>query len=127
MSISYEYNSNHGYIHTKVTNTVTVKEVLSYIDSVLEDNRINKPFYELVDFSETDNFDFGYYQSEQISNKLAQLTKHKKLQGTCFVATKDIAKGMSNIFRVKNENKGIDMQIFNNINDALVYIKNTRE
>jgi len=125
MSINYEYHVNNGYIHTKVTDVITLKEVLSYFDTIIEDARIDKPFYELVDFSEINNFDFGYYQTDQLYNKLAQLKEHKNLLGQCFVASKDLAKGMSNIFSVVGESKGMNIKIFNNMNDALDYIKNT--
>lgn len=125
MSISYEYYENNGFILTKVTDVITLQEVLSYVDSILEDNRIEKPFYELVDFSGVERFDFGYYQSDQLYNKVVLLKKYKKHLGTCFVASKDLAKGMSNVFKVTGENKGMNIQIFNNMNDALEYIKKT--
>ena len=51
MSISYDYYPQDGYIHTKVTKLITLPEVLSYVDEILDDNRIDKPFYELVDLA----------------------------------------------------------------------------
>lgn len=107
-----------------MTNIITLQEVLSYVDDILEDNEIDKPFYELVDFEDIDDFDFGYYQSDQLYNKLMLLKKHKKHLGTCFVAAKDIAKGMSNIFKVTGEDKGMNIQVFDNMDDALKYIEN---
>lgn len=124
MSIRYEYHANNGYIHTKVTNTITLQEVLSYVDTILEDTRIDKPFYELVDFSETKSFDFGYYQSDQLYNKLVLLKKHKKHLGTCFITSIELTKGMSNIFKVVGEDKGMNIQTFSNMDEALEYIKN---
>ena len=124
MSISYEYNPDSGYVLARVTKLITLQEVISYVDSILEDNKINKPFYELVDFADIDDFDFGYYQSDQLYNKLILLKEHKQHLGTCFVASKDIAKGMSNIFKVAGEQRGMNIQIFNKMDDALKYIKN---
>ncbi len=125
MSISYEYHANNGYIHTKVTDKITLQEVLSYVDTILEDTRIDKPFYEIVDFSETKKFDFGYFQSDQLYDKLVLLKKHKKYLGTCFIPFADLTKGMSNIFKVVGEDKGINIQTFSNLDEALEYIKNT--
>ncbi len=125
MSISYEYHANNGYIHTKVTDKITLQEVLSYVDTILEDTRIDKPFYELVDFSETKNFDFGYFQSDQLYNKLVLLKKHKKHLGTCFVPFTELTKGKSNIFKVVGVDKGMNIQIFSNMDEALEYIENT--
>ncbi len=125
MSINYEYYPNNRYIHAKVTDVITLQEVLSYIDLILEDTRIDKPFYEVVDFSETKNFDFGYFQSDQLYNKLVLLKKHKKLLGTCFITFTELTKGKSNIFKVVGEDKGMNIQIFSNMDDALEYIKNT--
>lgn len=124
MSISYEYHANNGYIHTKVSDVITLQEVLSYVDTIIEDTRIDKPFYELVDFYGIKSFDFGYYQSDQLYNKLILLKTKKKHLGTCFVASKDLDKGMTNIFRVTGENKGMNIQVFDNMDDALEYIKN---
>ncbi len=125
MSISYEYYPDNRYIHAKVTDVITLQEVLSYVDLILEDTRIDKPFYEIVDFSETKNFDFGYFQSDQLYDKLVLLKKHKKHLGTCFIPMTDLTKGMSNIFKVVGEDKGMDIQIFSNMDEALEYIKNS--
>ena len=125
MSISYEYYPNNRYIHTKVTDVITLQEVLSYVDSILEDSRIDEPFFELVDFAEIDKFDFAYYQSDQLYNKLVLLKKYKEHLGTCFVASKNLAKGMSNMFKVIGEDKGMNIQIFDRMDDALNYINKT--
>jgi len=124
MSISYEYKKDDQYILTKVTKTITLPEVLSYVDSILADNRIKNPFYEIVDFADIDSFDFGYYQSDELYDKLVLLKKQKNHLGTCFIVTNDIARGMSNIFKVIGEDKGMNINIFNSMDEALQHIKN---
>ena len=124
MSISYEYYPNKGYILTRVTDVITLQEVLSYVDLILLDTRIDKPFYELVDFSETKNFDFGYYESDQLFDKLVLLKEQKKHLGTIFVPFKELTKGMSNIFQVVGKDKGMNIQVFSSMDEALDYIKN---
>jgi len=123
MSIGYEYCPTEGYILSKVTKVLSLFEVLAYMDSIIDDDRINQPFYELVDFSEIDKFDFGYYQSDQIYGKLKLLQTHKKYLGTCFVASHDLAKAMSNVFKVQGETNGMNMEVFNSVDDAAEYIK----
>lgn len=123
MNINYDYYPDKGYIHTKVVDVITLAEVLSYVDEILADTRIDKPFYELVDFSEIKDFDFGYYQSDQLYNKLVLLKQQKQHMGTCFVASNDLTKGMSNIFKVVGQDKGMNIQIFANMDDALAYIE----
>jgi len=123
MSISYEYYKDGGYILTKVTNIITLPEVLTYVDTILEDNRINNPFYEIVDFAEVENFEFGYYQSDSLYNKLVLLKERKNHLGTFFIASKNIAIGMSNIFRVIGEDKGMNIQTVNDMNEALQIIE----
>jgi len=124
MSISYDYYKEGGYILVKVTDKITLPEVLSFIDSVLKNDKINEPFYEVVDFSKIKSFDFGYSESDLLYDKLKLLVKYKNHLGTCFIASKDIAKGMSNIFRVIGEDKGMNIQIFKAMDEALQYIKN---
>jgi len=75
MSISYTYNKDAQYIHTKVTETITLPEVLDYVDTILENNDIASPFYEIVDFENIESFDFGYYQADTLYNKLVLLKK----------------------------------------------------
>jgi len=134
MSISYKYFSDGGYILTTVSDIISLPEVLSYIDTILEyidtileDSRINTPFYEIVDFAEVETFDFGYYQSGTLYDKLVLLKERKNHLGTIFIASKDLTIGMSNIFRITGEDKGMNIQIVNNFDEALqlIKIKNT--
>lgn len=124
MSISYQYHKELRYILTKVTKVITLAEVLSYVDSILEDESINAPFYEVVDFVGIKSFDFGYHESHQLYEKLILLKKHKKHMGTCFIASKDLVKGMTNIFKVLGEEKGMNIKTFENMGEVLEYIKN---
>jgi len=123
MGISYSYYKEEGYILVKVTDRITLPEVLSFFESVLTDNNIKDPFYELVDFTEVESFDFGYSESNQMLDRKISLVKHKNHLGTCFIASKNIAKGMSNIFKVVGEDKGMNIQVFRTFDEAIQYIK----
>ena len=122
MSIKYIYHKSANYILTKVTDIASVKQVETYIDSIINDQEILQPFYEIVDFTEIKNYDFGYYQSESIINLLIKLKNKKPYLGTCLVADTDLSKGMSNIFRVIGEDKEIDIKVFNSLTDSINYI-----
>lgn len=123
MTISYKYFKDKDYVLTTVSDQVTLDEALSHFDSLLSDININNPFYEIVNFSDVQNYDFGYYQSEQLMDKIIQLKNKKSYLGSCLVANKDIAKGMSNIFMVVGNQKSIDIQVFDTVEDSLAYIK----
>lgn len=122
MSINYQYNDSAGYVLTKVTSIVSLEKVAEYIETLVADSTINKPFYEIVDFSNISNFDFGYYESDILMDLIIKLSNDKQYIGSLLVANKDITKGMSNIFKVIGEDKGIEIKIFNTVNDAINYV-----
>ena len=122
MTINYTYNKPDNYILTRVTNTASVEQVKQYIKSIISDPKITQPFYEVVDFTEIKNYDFGYFQSEAIIALLIKLKNSKPYLGSCLVVSNDVSKGMSNIFRVIGEEKKIDIRIFNSITESVDYI-----
>jgi len=123
MSISYTYNKNAHFVHTEVTDVITLPEVLAYVDKLLVDDNISSPFYEIVDFKNIQSFDFGYYQADELYNKLALLTEAKQHMGTCFIAHNEITAGMANIFSIVGKDKNMNIQIFKTLDQALKYVE----
>lgn len=122
MSIQYQYNKSGNYVLTSVTGIVTVDQVAEYVDAILSDERIKTPFYEIVDFAEVENFDFGYYQSDDLIDLIVKLKNEKQYLGSCLVANKDVTKGMSNIFKVIGEDKNLNVKVFSTLNEAMDYV-----
>lgn len=127
MSISYKYNKDENYILVKATDRITLPEMLDFIEAVLNDQKIKAPFYEIVDFAEIRSFDFGYSGTLQFYEKLQLLVKHKNHLGTCFIANKKIALGMVNMFKIVGEEKGVNVTIFNEMNQALDFIRENHQ
>ena len=50
MPITYKYESADKIIHAEATETITTKEILDYVTTIIEDLTIEKNFIEVVDF-----------------------------------------------------------------------------
>jgi len=123
MTIKYTYDKSHSYVDTVVTEVASMQQVSEYINNLINNETIEDSFYELVDFTNIDNFDFGYYQTNELVDLFIKLQKHKKYLGTCVVVNSDIAKGMSHMFNIVWENKGLTLKAFNSRDDAINFIE----
>ena len=123
MTINYQYYKDNGYLHSIVDNKVTLTDALAYIDKIINDQLINEPFFEIVDFSNTTNFDFGYYQSDKLILKLKELKSLNNYQGSLLIVASDYLRGMANIFQVIGEDEGINVKTFVSLDEALNFVK----
>ncbi len=123
MTINYKYHKNNGYLHCKVDDKVTLTDVLAYFDKIINDKYINEPFFEIVDFTDTTNFDFGYYQSDQLMLKIMQLKSLNNYQGSLLITDRDYLCGMGNIFQVKGESREINVKAVASLEEAINFVK----
>ena len=119
MTIKYLYNSEQHSVLTKAIGIIKLTEILDYIDNLISDPLLNKPYLEIVDFSDTIDFDFGYYQSDQLIDKLQDLKSYNNYQGTILIADRGFIRGMTNIFKVIGEDEMINIKIVHNLEEAL--------
>lgn len=124
MNIQYSYNKEIGYIHAKVSGQISTVDVKNYVSSLLADKNITSPFYEITDFTNIDNFEFGYLESDSVLNEFKELKEIKNYIGSCIVVNRDYLKGISHIFEIVGEDKGFDIKVFTSFEDALDYVKN---
>ena len=123
MTIIYTYDKSNNYIDTVVTEIVSIQQVSEYIEDLINNKSISGIFYELVDFTNINKFDFGYYQTNELVDLFIKLQKHKKYLGTCVIVNSDIAIGMSNMFNVVWEEKGLTLKAFNSRSEAINFIE----
>lgn len=123
MTIKYIYNPAQHCVLTKAVGQIKLTDILSYIDKLINAPLLNKPFFEIVDFSETNNFNFGYYQSDQLLDKLKHLESFNNYQGTMLIADSDLIRGMTNIFKVIGEDKEINVKVVFSQEEALNKVK----
>jgi|TARA_Y100000310_G_scaffold329996_1_gene400866 hypothetical protein len=119
MTINYEFNAEQHYVLTEVIGQIRLTDALEYVDRLIGDPLLNKPFLEIVDFSKARDFDFGYYQSDQLMLKLKHLAGLNNYQGSILIAERDYITGMANVFRVTGEFMGIDIRVVDNLEEAL--------
>jgi len=118
MTIKYYYHTKQRYILTKVSGITTLNETLEHFNNLIEDPLLNDQFVEIVDFSETINFDFGYYQTGQLADKVKQLSDLKNYLGSILIADKDFIRGMAHMFKVVAEDRLLNFKIANDCEEA---------
>jgi len=122
MTINYQYHKDKDYLLCKVNDKVTLIDVLAYFDKIINDPEINNPFFEIVEFSEKTNFDFGYYQTDALMTKLNHLKSLNNYQGSLLITDKDYLRGMANIFKVVGEDNKINVKEFKSLEEAVNYV-----
>jgi len=122
MTIEYQFHSSEHCLMCTVSGEIRLEEIFDYVDQVIDDQAVVGEFFEIVEFSQVDSFDFGYYRSEEVMAKLVQLSKCKDYLGSCLVAEKDLARGMTNIFRVMGENTGLKILVFTSVAKARKHV-----
>ena len=119
MTIKYKFNPEQHYVLTKATGQIGLTDILGYIDKLISDPLLNKPFLEIVDFSETNDFDFGYYQTKWLIDKLKHLESLNNYQGTILIADRAFIHGMAHMFKVVGNGNAINIKIVRNLEEAL--------
>ncbi len=118
MAIKYEFNPEQHYVLTKAIGHIELTDILDYIDKLISDPLLNKPYVEIVDFSEINDFNFGYYESKWLIDKLKHLESLNNYQGTILIADRAFTHGMTNMFKVIGDGKAINIKIVSNLEDA---------
>ena len=60
MLFDSKYYEDKGYMLTIPPQILLLTDVLAHFDRITNDPSIQKPFFEIVDFSNTKEIDFGY-------------------------------------------------------------------
>jgi hypothetical protein len=118
MAIKYEFNPEQHYVLTKAIGHIELTDILDYIDKLISDPLLNKPYVEIVDFSEINDFNFGYYESSWLIDKLKHLESLNNYEGTILIADRAFTPGMTNMFQVVGDSKAINIKIVSNLEDA---------
>ena len=122
MGIEYRFHGSEHCLMCTVFGEIRLDEVLDYLDRVINDQFVVGEFFEIVDFSQVKDFDFGYYQSIELMAKLAQLSEQKSYLGSLLVADRDLVRGMTNIFRVVGESAEVNVLVFDSVARARKHV-----
>ena len=122
MAITYQYHKDKNYLLCNVDDKVTLNDALVYFDKIINDPEINNPFFEIVEFSNNTNFDFGYYQTDDLMDKINYLKSLNNYQGSLLVTDKSYLRGMANIFKVVGEDSEINVKEFEKLDEAVNYV-----
>jgi len=121
MNIEYCYHEERGYLLCTPKGVVTLDDVKVYVQTLCNDNTINAPFIEVVDFTQTKEFDFGYFEAKELIELFEALKSSKGYKGSCLVVQEDITKSMSNLISGAGRDLGVVIKTFKTVEDACKY------
>ncbi|MCH7671268.1 MAG: hypothetical protein IIB72_03795 [Proteobacteria bacterium] len=119
MLFDSKYYEDKGYMLTIPPQILLLTDVLAHFDRITNDPSIQKPFFEIVDFSNTKEIDFGYEDAKKLMGKIVELKRHDKYQGSLLIANTDYIRGMTNIYRVVGESAKINIVQVTSLDRAL--------
>ena len=124
MPIQVEKNLPQKYIVCSMMGIGTLDEVKNYLDDLAIDPDLDQPFFEIVDFTQVENLEFGYYQSEEMMNKYVSLAENKGYKGTIFITGSDYGQGIANMFSAAGTFKGLDLRVVSDLAEAEQVVAN---
>ena len=69
MSIEYRFHGSEHCLMCTASGEIHLDEILDYVDRVIDDQSVVGEFFEIVDFTQVKDFDFGFYPSREIMAK----------------------------------------------------------
>ena len=102
--------------------TGTLEDVRNYIAEITRDPDLDEPFFEIVDFTQVKNLEFGYYQSEEMMNQYLTLAENKGYIGTIFITGSEYGQGVANMFTAAGTFKGLDLRVVSSLEEAELLI-----
>lgn len=118
MPVVFDKNLAEHYVHCRINGVGELQQVLDYIDSLAADPDLDAPFIEIVDFSDTEELAFGYYDSQTLLQKYAALGRDKGYRGSIFVYGNDYTRGISRQFQTTAALNGVEITIATNLDEA---------
>jgi hypothetical protein len=122
MPVSFTKNIQKHYVLCRMLDEGTMDEVLDYIHDLEVDDDFNKPFYEIVDFTDVKVLDFGYYESNRLLGKYKALALNKGYLGTIFVTGNVYGQAISKMFKTAGHFKGINIRVVQRLDEAVLLI-----
>ena len=68
MPITYQYDQDSNIIRAKADGVLTVKALQEYLTSIVEDQRIERDFVEIVDFQDVRDLEISYSATNAFGN-----------------------------------------------------------
>ncbi len=122
MPLSYTKNIKKHYVHCRMLGQGTMEEVTDYLRKLEADSDLNQPFYEIVDFTDVNALDFGYYDSNDLFGKYKALALSKGYLGSIFVTGTVYGQAVSKMFKTAGQFKGINIRVVQTFDEAVVLI-----
>ena len=116
--MDYQTHLEEGYIYCRMQRIGHIDEVLQYIGNLFADESLNKPFYEIVDFSDSEIVDFGYYDLNRMQPEYIALSEIKPYLGSIFVVKNDYSKGLANMFKSVGDFRGVEIHVVDSLKAA---------
>jgi hypothetical protein len=110
MPVIYEYDSSLNIIHARPYDTLSIREIGDYFNSITKDKDIRKGIIEVVHFMNVDEFLFSSSEALIIPKIYGEFKDKMKLKRTILIGKSDIHFGIARMLQIifeMNELKGV--------------------
>lgn len=122
MPVVYTYIPKKSYVITQASGDVELFEITDYLKKLINDDVFDTGYIEIVDFSETHDFNFALYENANVIHSLHRLNETRYYCGTIFIAERAFMQDI-NIFRVLDEDRKIAVSIVPTMDRALEIVQ----
>ena len=110
MPVSYEYDSALNIIHVRPYDTLSIREIGSYFDNVINERKIKQGIIEVVHFKNVDEFLFSSSEALIIPKIYSEFKDRMNLKRTIIIGESDIHFGIARMLQTifeMNEIQGV--------------------
>jgi hypothetical protein len=112
MTVSYEYDSALNIIHARPSDTLSIREIGSYFNDIMNERKIRQGIIEVVHFKNVDEFLFSSSEALIIPKMYGEFKERMKLKRTILIGESDIHFGIARMLQIIFEMKDIQRVVF---------------
>jgi hypothetical protein len=112
MPVHYDYDPDLNAVIVHLKGTVRKSEVLEYQDRLLADDAVQHGYYEIVDFSATDDYTVSEEDLAEISLKGEEVAAAKGHLRSYYYADSRKAYGIAKTLHALGDDHGFDVEVY---------------
>ena len=123
--IEYKYDAERNIVVTRPEKKLSIKEMVHYVDRLINDESVPKNFIELVRFEDVEDFSWSYAETDRILSLFQRLHESKQQEGAILLVDNNLQLGMARMIQSVFEDH-IRIYIARSENEANTIIEKIR-
>jgi hypothetical protein len=119
MPVDYDYDPELNAVIVHLKGTVKKHEVFDYQDRLFADTHVQPGYFEIVDFSTTDDYAVSDEDLAEIALKAEEVAMVKGLQRTYYYADSSKAYGIAKMLQALGDDHGFAVEVYRDWEDMV--------